>query len=1139
MPGSDTVGETWCHARRLFGPVCWDDGAMTDAGGFALPVGTVTLVLADVEGSTRTWEQNPDDMGRAIARMNETVDEVVARHDGVRPVEQGEGDSFVAAFSRASDAISCALDLQRRVEDDEAAPLRLRVGVHTGEVQLRGGGNYVGPAFNRAARLRDAAHGGQIIVSQAAYELVRDRLPGSVTAKDLGSHRLRDLGRPEHVFQLVHPDLPVRFPPLRTLDHVPNNLPVYLTSFVGREPELAVLRKLLAEIRMLTLTGAGGCGKTRLALELAARRLEDHPDGVWFVDLAKIVHAKAVPAAVAAAIGVREQQGRRLTDVLVDHLADHAVLLVIDNCEHVVGGAAELVEQLLVACPALTVVATSREALGVPGETASRVPSLSVPHDHQPARLDALGQFEAVELFIERARNARPNFVVTNETAPAVAAVCQRLDGIPLAIELAAARARVLSPQQILDGLGDRFRLLTGGARTAVARQQTLRASVDWSYELLTEAERQALAHASVFAGGFTLEAAEAVIGAPPIDRLAVLDLLQSLVDKSLLLVEDVRGSARYRMLETIRQYASERLAASQEDPSVRNRHLDFYVALAERAEPRFEGAEQEEWAELLEVDRHNVRAAFDWAHTGGNADGALRIVAALFWFWIIRGRLGEGWRLCRRALQLREAASEQVRARALAAICHVGWFRIDLTVAPLSTEAVEVARRCGDRRSEGRALYHAAWWGMGTDRDRASADLQESIAIARELDDRWSLAMSLTQAGTLLANDGRAVEATPIIEEAAAVCAALGERYIANTVRYYLARARVFLGHTAEGQTLLRETIAFAGTTGDTFSLTMAQADLALVLALAGELEESIRVGTDNAALFDDGHLPWPGHALQAHGVLSTVLTFAGRHAEARHASETALALCRELPTTEQFHAGTLATLATNEHDIGEPDAARTHYQEALAVLDDAVSWPAAAARDTLARLAHAFGDDETAERLAQEALAIAAQTGNHHSLGGAAPVLDTLTVVVDDPRLAGRLLGAVDARTAAAGQARPPSRQPAYDATLARLREALGNDELQGLLQEGSRLSTDEAVAYARRGRSRRRRRSTGWDSLTPAERNVVKLVAQGLSNPQIAQRLFVSRKTVTAHLTHVFAKLGVSSRAELSAQAARRGM
>jgi predicted ATPase/class 3 adenylate cyclase len=493
-----------------------------------LPTGMATLLLADVEGSTRLWETQPDERA-AVARLNQTVSEVIAAHGGVRPVEQGEGDSFVAAFARASDAVACALELQQA----PLAPIRLRIGVHTGEVQLRDEGNYAGATINRTARLRDLAHGGQTVLSGATEDMVVDRLPAGAWLTDLGTHRLRDLPRPERILQLCHPDLRNEFPPLRTADSVvAPNLPVQFTSFVGRHAEMSRLRKALVGNRLVTLTGAGGVGKTRLAVEVAAQVVGEFGDGVCYVDLAPITHPGVVPVTVARALGLPDQPGRSTMDTLLRFVRDRQMLVVLDNCEHLLDASAELVAAVLGAAPGLTLLATSRERIGVTGEATWRVPSLSLTD-------------EAVELFTDRARLAQADFTITDDNAATVAEICQRLDGIPLAIELAAARVRALSLTEILEGLHDRFRLLTGGARTAVRRQQTLRASVDWSHALLSEPERVLFRRLAAFLGGFDLDAAQAVCGGGDVARYEVLDQLGLLVDKSLVVAESTSGRTR------------------------------------------------------------------------------------------------------------------------------------------------------------------------------------------------------------------------------------------------------------------------------------------------------------------------------------------------------------------------------------------------------------------------------------------------------------------------------------------------------------------------------------------------------------------------------------------------------------------
>ena len=568
------------------------DWSQLDVSGL-LPTGTVTLLLADVEGSTRLWETQPKEMTAALARLNQTVSETIAEHDGVRPVEQGEGDSFVAAFARASDAVAAALEMQRA----PLAPIRLRIGVHTGEIQLRDEGNYAGPTINRTARLRDLGHGGQTLLSGATEAMVLDALPSDAWLSDLGSHALRDLPRPERVIQLCHPDVVNAFPPLRLSKAVVvQRLPVQLTSFVGRQEQLTQLRELLTQSRLLTLTGAGGAGKTRLAIQVAAGIAGEFGDGVWYVDLAPITDPELVPIIAARAFGLPDQPGRSTMDTLSHFVADRQMLVVLDNCEHLLDASAALVNALLGAAAKLTLLTTSREPIGVAGEMSWRVPSLP------------LGN-EAIELFTDRARHARPEFVVTDENAAVVAEICRRLDGLPLAIELAAARVRALSLTEILDSLHDRFRLLTGGARTAVRRQQTLRASVDWSHTLLTEPERLLFRRLAAFLGGFDLDAAQAVAGSGDVQRYQVLDLLTLLVDKSLVVADENGGRSRYRLLETVRQYALEKLGESGEADVVRTRHRDYYTALAALLDAPA-GVNYEQRLDQAENEIDNLRTA-------------------------------------------------------------------------------------------------------------------------------------------------------------------------------------------------------------------------------------------------------------------------------------------------------------------------------------------------------------------------------------------------------------------------------------------------------------------------------------------------------------------------------------------------
>jgi predicted ATPase/class 3 adenylate cyclase len=666
----------------------------------SLPEGVVTFLLTDVEGSSRLWEEDPAAMRAALALHDELLERAVGASGGVRPVEQGEGDSVVVAFDQASRAVACALELQRDLHAAEwpnGCELRVRVALHSGEALLRDPGNYVGPALNRCARLRALAHGGQTLVSRATYELVADALPEGAALRSLGALRLRDLARAEEVFELAHAELPSDFPPLRTLDALPNNLPPQLSSFVGREQELAELGRLLGDQRLVTLTGAGGCGKTRLALQTASEALERFPDGAWWVELAPLAEDRLVGAAIAEALGVRPLPGMTELQACGAYLASRRALLVLDNCEHLVKACGEAAEELLKAAPELVMLATSRAPLGVGGERDWRVPSLSLPALETGDSNGDLAGSDAVSLFVERAQQAHPDFAVRNGEGEDVVRLCRELDGLPLAIELAAARVRILSVAQIANGLSERFRLLSGGPQTSSDRLRAMRASVDWSYELLSEQERVLLRRLAVFAGGSTLEAVDEVCAGDAIEREAMLDLLASLVDQSLVVAEGHEAGVRYRLLETMRQYGLERLADAGEEATIRARHLDYFLALSERAAPHLETGRQLEFLELLDPEAPNLAAAIEGALLS-EPPRALRFCAALYRWWCARGRFAEAELSHSRSLEAGGSLDPGLLARALHGRAYIAISVGDYRAAEgHATEALALAEEAGE----------------------------------------------------------------------------------------------------------------------------------------------------------------------------------------------------------------------------------------------------------------------------------------------------------------------------------------------------------------------------------------------------------------------------------------------------------
>jgi predicted ATPase/class 3 adenylate cyclase/DNA-binding CsgD family transcriptional regulator len=1078
-----------------------------------LPTGTVTLLLADVEGSTRLWETQPEEMTAAIARLNRAVSDIIAAHDGVRPVEQGEGDSFVAAFARASDAVAAALELQRA----PLAPIRLRIGVHTGEVQLRDEGNYAGPTINRTARLRDLAHGGQTVLSGATEPLVVDRPPEGAWVTDLGTHPLRDLPRPERVVQLCHPDLVNEFPPLRTSTAVVSpHLPVQLTSFVGREAELTQIRELLSENRLVTLTGAGGAGKTRLAAQLAGQLTSEFADGVWYVDLSPITDPELVPVTVARALGLPDQPGRSTMDSLLRFVRDHQMLVVLDNCEHLLDASAALVVALLGAAEKLTLLATSREPIGVAGEVGWRVPSLSLAD-------------EAIELFIDRARHARPGFTVDDDNAAAVAEICRRLDGLPLAIELAAARVRALSLTEIVDTLHDRFRLLTGGARTAVRRQQTLRASVDWSHALLTASERGLLRRLAAFLGGFDLDAAQAVAGSDDVERYQVLDQLALLVDKSLVVADDSRGRTRYRLLETVRQYAAEKLGESGEADAVRSRHRDYYTSLAALLDAPA-GSDYEQRVEQAETEIDNLRAAFGWSRENTDIELALALASSLQPLWQARGRLQEGLAWFDAALtdldahHLELAAAVRARARADRAV--LATFAGATGSMEQAQQALVIARDIDDPALLARALT-ACGLTAATNAELAGPYFDEGNGLARELGDGWRLSQILAwQAfGAIVAGDPLAAHAAA--EEGRDLAEAIGDRFISRQCRWCLGGAQALQGDLAGAAAQFRQVATDAEAAHDVIYKAQSLTCQGILFAWKGEVSAA-RAAADAAidAAAELGGIA----AANAYWALGEAALAAGDAATALDANEAAGQHLIALPQTAAVGRafGAQAALAG-----GDLIAARRWADDAVTM---ATGWFLMLALTTRARVAIAEGKPEQGERDAHDALMCAAEIG---AQAGVADILECLARPAGDVgshREAARLYGAAHGIRQRIGAVRFKVWDAGYDASVTALRNTMGQNDFESAWTEGAALSTEEAIAYAQRGRGERKRPASGWASLTPTECDVVRLVSQGLGNNDIATRLFVSPRTVQSHLTHVYTKLGLTSRVQLAQEAAR---
>lgn len=968
-----------------------------------LPSGTVTLLFTDIEGSTPMWEQQPEATRVAVESHARELSALVERFGG--QVFKSIGDGHCAAFPSIREALLVALEAQRALAGVQVGttPLRVRMALHTGLLEPSGG-DYLGPPVNRVARLLGLGHGGQVLLSGAAAELAADCLPGGAALQSLGTHRLRGLSRAEHVHQLLHPELAATFPPLKSDDEHPTNLPQQLNSFIGRQRELAEVTRLLEAHRHVTLTGMGGTGKTRLAMEVAAGLPHRFPDGIWLVELAPLNRPEQVPGAVAAAARLREVPGEPLEATLARELAPRRVLLLLDNCEHLVAACASLAAELLRAGGGLHLLATSREPLGIPGEHEWAVPCLALPEppEDSPQTLatDSLPagvlRSEAVRLFADRAGQVRPGFSLTPHNAAAVSRICRRLDGLPLAIELAAARVRVLSPEQIDLRLDDRFALLRGGPRTLAPRQQTLKALIDWSYELLTPAEAALLRRLSVFAGGFTLTAAEAVCPDeedPLLPRTELLELLTRLVERSLVYSEDPAEDAvepRYRLLETVRQYARERLHDECEESRLRERHLAYYRAEVRLASGRMEGATRGDALHWLDAERDNISAALETACcVGSEAHAGLDLCGHMWKYWYTRGRLREG-RGCIAGMLALPGARR---------------FTAEWAKARYGEAALAYAQH---------------------DLAAAETGMREALAVRRELGEPLGIAEALNGLGESLRSAGHATEARRCLEEALALlrearaAGVNGATWLYLLATNNLGNVLYSLGELAAAAERYQEVLRHAEAHGDAHTAALARGNLGLVARDREDL--------DLAEECHRAQLAWFTSLGDATGI--------------RHA---------------RMHLGIL------EHWRGRLESAEEHYRAAIASARDSGDLGGLVDGLTGLGMIDALRGRPTAGEHLKEALRACRGLMDPRTvaaaLTGVAEVFRGLGYLAE----AARMRGAAEAAAQRGELSEVPYEARRAADLKAKLAAALGAEQLRDLLLAGAELAEEDALRHA----------------------------------------------------------------------------
>jgi len=792
-----------------------------------MPIGTVTFVFTDIVGSTRLWEKFPTEMATAVREHDALLHQIFASKSGY--VFKTVGDSFCVAFEQASAAIEAAVEVQLKLEQvicGEHGPLRVRVGLHTGPAEVRDQ-DYFGGTLNRVARIEAAAHGGQILTSHLTVDLLADDPLINIDFRDLGEHHLRSLERPEHLFQVVGRGLGIDFPPPRSMEVLPNNLPNQTTSFIGREEEMEqVAKALTSSSRMVTLIGTGGTGKTRLAIEAGASLIGAFPDGVWLAELALLSDASKLLPAVASALRVREEPGTTLRDTLMSSLQNRKLLLILDNCEHLSGAVASLAVEILRNCPQTKMLATSRHALGIAGESTLPIPPLGIIDlRREPLRgpdlAERLSQYDAVRLFIERACAVNPSFEVTNDNAPAVAEICSRLDGIPLAIELAAARTRLLAVSQLAARLNDRFRIIRGGGADRLPHQQTLEALIEWSYELLSEPEKILFRRLGIFRGGRTLEAVEAIGCCGGLDSEDILDVLQQLVEKSLVGTEG-RADARYTMLESVWHYARRKLEEVGESEEVGQIHANHFLAWATEAAPHFEGQDQARWLDRFDADSYNLDTAFNFLLSHGSIAEAARLLVALSRPIEVRGRLSEWAEHIESIIGQIENLPVSLRAEILATTGRLAWAMDRYEEGRKAFEkAIPAAREVGNDRLADLVQGFLGFFDRGEGLlDAAEKRFNAGLEAAAHSGDLRLRAIGLSGLGRVSLDRGQLEQARKYSEEALKIYRGLGDHWIIGLILWNVANTALELRETRRAEKALCEWSEIAKSLGNKWSI-------------------------------------------------------------------------------------------------------------------------------------------------------------------------------------------------------------------------------------------------------------------------------------------------------------------------------
>ncbi len=1033
-----------------------------NSGNTNIPSGKVTFLFTDVEGSTKLSQDFPDKLPSALIRHHAILQTAVESNKGF--IFKDAGDAYHCAFANPEDAVNAAVEIQtaHASEKWDETVIKTRIGIHAGNAEWNGK-DYMGYiTLARTSRVMSAAYGGQILVSDDAYKFCKDNCEKvrekDISFRDLGERRLKDVIEPIRLYQVLSKGLREEFPPLKTLDARPNNLPIQLTSFIGREKEIKDVKDNLKQNRLLTLTGTGGAGKSRLALQTAADVIDEYENGVWFAELAAVSDPEFLTAAINNSLGIKEEPKKTPEETLVDHLKDKEILIILDNCEHLINACADLTERLLSSCPKLKIIATSREALNCSGEQIFKIPALTHPDPNSGDTPEQLTQYESVRLFIERALFVNPKFRVTNENAPALAEVCSRLDGIPLAIELAAARIKVLPIEKIYERLDDRFNLLTGGKRTALPRQQTLRALIDWSYDLLSEEERTLWSRLSVFSGGWTLEAAEEICSDEPIDKNSIIYLLSDLTEKSVIIFDQEK--TRYRILETIKQYGFEKLSDKN---LMFLHHLKYFIELSEKAEPELLKENMKFWLDIIDADHNNFISAIEWSVNNDNTEKGAIIAAALGGFWNIRGHYSAGIRLIKNILQSSEALDKSLKSKVLSWIGVLKWRQGDYEQAEkYHKENLASGKEIGDKRGIATSLNSLAVVSFYRgDHEQAEKYLKESLTIEKEIGDKRGIAVSINSLGNVSFDRGDFEQAEKYFKESRAILEEFGDKRGMAASINNLGNVSFNRGDYEQAEKYYRECLAIRKEIGDQRGIAASTGNLGNVLSARGDFEQAEKYHKENLAVRKKlGDKFGIAKSLENLGNVSIAR---GDHKQAEKYHKESLAIRKEIGD-KAGTANSMNSMGNVSFVQGDFEQAEKYYKESLAIFKEIGDKTGIAeSMDNLGNVSSARGDYEQAEKFHKESLAIRKEIGSKKGI--AESMLGAGNIANDQGNyiLAIKLLSSSEKIMESIGGVLGKNDQTKKDNTIAKLHEQLSDKEFNKYWEDGKKLTFEEAIALA----------------------------------------------------------------------------